>query len=651
MPIHPSHFVFLEADRKLEDAMSIEYDPLLIGLSVLVACVASYTAFLISERISASEARWQRLVWGVIGAACMGVGIWAMHFTGMLAYRLPVNVGYDRNITLLSVLPAMLASGIVLLTHVKKIQPYWHLPVQSVLMGAGIGLVHYVGMAAMRMDAVMRYDPWMFALSLVVAVGLSYVSLKLKLWAESEEVLAVPEIRAMLIAAVMMGCAISAMHYTGMAAVYHFPLWVDVSYSVTAGVWQPESIADLLVYAVLAMLMLMIVAVHLSRRMELLRRLQDSETRQANIVNHMVDGLIVINERGIIDAFNPAAEKIFGYRMREVLGKNVGILMAESEGDRHDRHLERYQQSRKSNVIGIGRDVEGRRKDGRLFPMDIALSRLQVDGKQFFSAVVRDITDRKEAEKKLLEAKQSAEQASRAKSDFLARVSHELRTPMNAILGFSQVLEAEAASFNKEQHGYIEEIQTAGYRLLELIDGMLDLSRLETNNIKVQMDAVALNDMLRACLSQVAGQAREKQIEMTNLADGNEYIVSADPERLQQVLLHLLSNAIKHNKQGGRVSLGCEEVGAERLRISVTDTGYGMTQQQLQELYRPFGRLNRDERRSGTGIGLALSKHLIELMGGQIGVESQEGVGSTFWIEVVRAMTGKLPEARRPAGH
>ena len=221
---------------------------------------------------------------------------------------------------------------------------------------------------------------------------------------------------------------------TSMASVQYFPLLGDVFDSHVLSVWNPDSISELLVYTVLVMLFLMIAAVHFTRRWMLLQQLQSSEIRQANIVNNMVDGLIVINEEGIIESFNPAAEKNFAYRACDVLGKNVNMLMERLDSLQHDHYMARYTESRMSHVIGHGRDVQGRRQDGSLFPVDIALSMFETDGKRLFSGVVRDITDRKQDEESVLEAKKIAEKSSQAKSEFLARVSHELRTPMNAIV-------------------------------------------------------------------------------------------------------------------------------------------------------------------------------------------------------------------------
>jgi len=645
-----SHFVFLEADRDLQTAIHGQFDPVLVMLSVLVACVAAYTAFLLSERVYASRLTWQRWLWVSTGSVALGIGIWAMHFTGMLALRLPFEVYYDKFTTLISIVPAVLASAVVLFVGLLRLPYRWCLPLQSILMGCGIGLMHYIGMAAMHMDAIIRYDPAIFTVSIIVAVSLSYVSLRFKLWAESSELHETSAFKAMLIASLSMGFAVSAMHYTGMAAIYFFPILADVTTINASSAWAPASVAELQVYTVLMMLLSLIAALQLGRRLELLHRLQDSEIRQASIVENMVDGLIVINEKGIIDSFNPAAEKLFAYRKEDVIGKSVNILMAETEQARHDDHLARYKHSGQSRVVGIGRDIEGRRRDGSRVPIDLALSVFILNDKRYYLGVVRDITQRKQAEANILEAKRQAEKASQAKSEFLNRVSHELRTPMNAILGFSQVLEVESETFSEQHRTYIKELKLAGYHLLELINGMLDLSRIDTDKLAISMDAVILDDVIHACLGEIEPQAKQRNIHITDLIDKHLYIVKADAARLQQVLHQLLANAVIHNHKAGQVTLACEALDTHHLRISVTDSGPGLSSEQQQQLFTPFGRLNNDERLGGTGIGLAISKHLMSLMGGSIGVESQTGVGSTFWIELERVTESEAKLRDKQAG-
>ncbi|MDH5407620.1 MAG: PAS domain S-box protein [Gammaproteobacteria bacterium] len=635
-----AHFVFLEARRNLDTAVEGQYSILLVTLSIVIACLAAYAAFLLSERYHAAQERSSRILMLMIGSIAMGVGIWTMHFTGMLAFQLPMKVSYDKALTLFSILPAIFASSFVLASKSNNTKCCWRLPVQSLLMGVGIGVMHYLGMSAMHMQGSMRYDPLLFTLSIIIAVVLSYASIRIKNSVVS--IKTVSEVRSMILAAIMMGTAISAMHYTGMAAMYYFPE-LDHTHAMSDGIgdWDARALAELLELVVPFILLLMIGSIHLSRRIEILKKLQDVELRQQSIVKTMVDGLVVIDDRGIIESFNPAAEKLFGYSQEEIIGENVNRLMNTDEAAQHDGHLAHFKTSTHSPVIGVSRIIKGRRKDGTLFPVDIALSDTRVEGKIFFTGVIRDISERLEAEEKLHTAKQAAEKASAAKSEFLARVSHELRTPMNAILGFGQLLEMDAKEFNESHQHYISELQLAGHRLLGLINDVLDLSQIETGKLTVNLESVLLDDVVKASINEVEAQAEHRAINIIDKIEDKDLTVVGNNERLKQVLSSLLSNGIKHNKEAGQVFIGTSIESNGYLKISVTDTGPGLTEEQIENIFKPFSRQNKNQDIQGVGVGLAISKHLIEIMGGRLGVESKLNVGSTFWVELSLADINK----------
>ncbi|GMR07608.1 MAG: hypothetical protein BMS9Abin26_0611 [Gammaproteobacteria bacterium] len=269
-----------------------------------------------------------------------------------------------------------------------------------------------------------------------------------------------------------------------------------------------------------------------------------------------------------------------------------------------------------------------------------------------FVGTITDITDRKTAEVELKKyhehleelvqertidmklARDEAERASAAKSDFLSHMSHELRTPMNAILGFGQLLQLDERGFNEAQRDNISQILDAGQHLMLLINELLDLARIESGKLDISMEEVSVDEVLQKCLALIALQAESRQMELLDQISGKGYCVQADFTRLNQVLVNLLTNAVKYNHEHGRITLDGEIIGKQHLRISITDTGAGLTEEEIAKLFTSFERLNTVHNVEGTGIGLIITKHLIELMDGTIGVESTPGEGSTFWVEL-----------------
>lgn len=251
-----------------------------------------------------------------------------------------------------------------------------------------------------------------------------------------------------------------------------------------------------------------------------------------------------------------------------------------------------------------------------------------------------DVTERKQAELKLIDAKENAEEANKVKSRFLSIMSHELRTPMNAILGFGQLLEHDKDSLNEVQNDNINEIIVASHHLITLINDLLDLSIIESGKMEVSPDDICLDDVLTQCIGLITPLAETHQIKIINNIQSNVYTVKADYTRLKQVVLNLLSNAVKYGNDCNQVTLDSELVDNKRLRIRVTDTGQGLTEEDIAKLFTSFERLDITSNIEGAGLGLIISKYLVELMGGSIGIESTLGEGSTFWVEIALSKSG-----------
>jgi len=229
--------------------------------------------------------------------------------------------------------------------------------------------------------------------------------------------------------------------------------------------------------------------------------------------------------------------------------------------------------------------------------------------------------------------KERAEFANKAKSDFLGQMSHELRTPMNAILGYAQILKMDAHDFDDEQLNTLNEILQAGQHLLTIIDELLDLAKVESGRQDIAMKSISISNAIQQSIALIQPLAEIRHQEIINHISTNDYNIRADETRLKQVLLNLLSNAVKYNHDHGHITLDCKLIDDQQLKIFITDSGEGLTEEKMAKLFTPFERLDKDKYTQGTGIGLVITRDLINLMGGSMGVESTLGEGCTFWLE------------------
>ena len=249
--------------------------------------------------------------------------------------------------------------------------------------------------------------------------------------------------------------------------------------------------------------------------------------------------------------------------------------------------------------------------------------------------------ERKHIEQALIGAKAEAEAANQAKSEFLLSMSHELRSPLNVILGFTQLIESGTPAPTPGQHKSIKQVLHAGWYLLDLINEVLELSTIESGNMRLSLQTVCLNELMNACQPMIQAQAQQRGLALAFSHHEQPCLVNADPTRTKQVLLNLLSNAVKYNRNGGRIDVRCSATAGQTVRVSVQDTGQGLSAEQLTQLFEPFNRLGQESGPTpGTGVGLVISKRLVELMGGRVGVDSTVGLGSTFWFELQGALPG-----------
>ncbi len=395
--------------------------------------------------------------------------------------------------------------------------------------------------------------------------------------------------------------------------------------------------------------------------------LNDSAALIRTILNTVADGIITLRAKnGIVETINPVAERMFGYAAAELVGKKFSMLIPELDLDQHDGNgsLEYYGASDAARAAGLGREVIGRRKDAGVFPMEMAVSEMWLGGQRYFTGILRDITVRKQAEAaqrkldqalqetniKLESARSVAEKANLAKSDFLSSMSHELRTPLSAILGFAQLLESGSPVLTPTQKRSADQILKAGWYLLELINEILDLALIESGKLSLSLEPVLLTDVMHECQTMIEPQAQSRGVSVVFPALEIPYFVNADRTRVKQVLINLLSNAIKYNKVGGTVVVALDAGTPGRIRLCIKDSGEGLPPEKLAQLFQPFNRLGQETgAEEGTGIGLVMSKRLIELMGGVIGVDSMPGQGSVFWFELDLTDARQVADTAKPA--
>jgi PAS domain S-box-containing protein len=363
--------------------------------------------------------------------------------------------------------------------------------------------------------------------------------------------------------------------------------------------------------------------------------LRASEERNRLIIETASDAVIEMDQDGLVTGWNAEAEAAFGWSRDQAIGRSVAeTVIPHRFREAHVEGLRHFLVTGEGPVLNKRVELVALHQDGHEFPVELTVSPIRSNQAVSFTAFIHDIAERKEAEDAIRHAKEEAERANTAKSEFLSRMSHELRTPLNAIIGFSQLLEMDGLS--PEQDESVQHILKGGRHLLELINEVLDISRIETGQLRLSLEPVAVEEVVREALDLLRPLATSRGIEVrTVFSDESGRHVLADHQRLKQVLLNLIANAVKYNRDAGKVTVSSEPAPEERHRISVADTGPGIHPDKMDRLFSAFERLGADETGvEGTGLGLVLSKRLVEAMGGTIGVESTPGEGSTFRVEL-----------------
>jgi two-component system, sensor histidine kinase and response regulator len=645
---------FLGLDTDLisaEIVLNGTYNPGLVALSVVIAILSSYAALDLVGRVRAAQGA-ARHLWLIGGAATMGIGIWSMHYLGMLAFELPVPVQFDWPTVAASLLAAIFASLIAL--HVASQETMGALPTAlgSIFMGAAIAGMHYIGMAAMRLPAMCHYSKPLVALSIFIAVIISLVALQLAFrlradtlswsWRKSAS-------------ALLMGSAISAMHYTGMAAATFTPSSLpikDLSHALSITSVGTASI----IVVTFMVLGLTLLSAFVERRFSAqTQNMAASERRFRAVFEGAAIGIAIIElDGGKFVAVNPAYQKMLGCTAEEM--QTVGIFdeLTYPPDREHDKQIFLGILAARKDIASMDKHFVLR--DGREVLVSLSLTVLRdVAGiAQCILGMATDVTERTLTEAALRQAKKRAEAASEAKSTFLATMSHEIRTPMNGILGMTELL--LDSNLTVEQRESLGIVRLSAEALLSIINDILDFSKIEAGKLEMESIPFDLHELLSETMKPLSFRAQQKGLALNYQIQPNvPKALLGDPGRIRQVLINLIGNSIKFT-ENGEILVTVEDQSSDRLftrlHVAVKDTGVGIPEEKQTKIFEPFSQADGSMARKygGTGLGLNICVRLVELMGGRVWLDSEIGKGSTFHF-TIQLLVAKPSPAHDPALH
>jgi PAS domain S-box-containing protein len=381
----------------------------------------------------------------------------------------------------------------------------------------------------------------------------------------------------------------------------------------------------------------------IEERERLAEDLKTSQLKTRTIVDSVLDAIVVINAKGIVVEANKSVYPVLGYTPEELLGKNINVLMEGEHHVQHDSYLQRYLQTGEQHIIGRPRQLNARRKDGSLFPIDLSVNEARFGDNRVFTGIIRDISHRMQVQQELAQARDAALESARLKSEFLANMSHEIRTPMNGVIGMTELL--LGSQLSREQRDQVRTVQHSAESLLRIINDILDFSKIEAGKLSFSKTSFTLLPVLEGVIDLLADNAQAKGIELAFFIERHvPSAIISDPLRLRQILINLINNAIKFTDRGYVVlkvsSVGQHPVNKQgerqSLRFDVIDTGCGISEEAQAKLFTAFSQVDGSITRQhgGTGLGLAISKQLSQLMGGDVGLLSKVGVGSNFWVTI-----------------
>ncbi len=609
------------------------YDYRLVALSVLIAILASYAALDLAGRVTSAQGK-ARLLWLNGGAIAMGFGIWSMHYIGMLAFRLPIPVQYDWPTVLLSLVAAIVASGIALFVVSRHMMGVIRAVLGSIFMGSGIAIMHYTGMAAMRLFAMCSYSATLVTLSVILAIMISFVALWLTFYSRGET--AAWSWRKIL-SAVVMGAAIPVMHYTGMAAASF-----TASPSVHGNRSHAISVTSLSVAGVtvvtLTVLGLVLLTSLADRRFSLQAMELEASRRHHQIIETALDAFIEIDSDGLITDWNAQAETTFGWSRSEAIGQTLSqMIIPHRYREAHTQGLRLFLATGEGPVLNKRIEIAALHRDGTEFPIELAIAAIRWGERRLFSAFARDVTEQKRAQRELARKVEELARSNAELEQFAYVASHDLQEPLRMVASFTQLLAHRyKGKLDADADEFIGFAVDGATRMQQLIQDLLSYSRVTTKGQSFRLiDAKAPCDNALENLQ-------------TSIKDSNAVVnvgplpaVLADPRQLMQLFQNLIGNAVKYrNDRTPEIHVAAKPNGDQWV-FSVQDNGIGIAPQHSERIFQMFQRLHTTNEYQGTGIGLAICRKIVERHGGKIWVEAQPGKGSTFVFTIPRAEGAK----------
>jgi len=672
-------------EENLLQTVSTTYDPLWVGFSIVIAIFAAYTALDFARYVTKTQATTYRF-WLACGAMSMGIGIWSMHFVGMMAYQLPLPVQYDVPTTLLSLLVAIAVSCFALFVISRDIMNMIRLTWGGILMGLGIAAMHYSGMAAVRVDGEIHYQTGLLVLSIGVAIVVSMVGLWLAFRLRDDNTRSL--FWQKIASAIVTGFAIAGTHYTGMAATLVRTARTDLA--LTSAISDHSWLVISISAATLLLLILSLVAIRVDQVITTQNEaLQVSNLRNQQIMDNAAEVIVTINDMGIIESFNRSGERVFGYRPDEVVGRNVSCLMPEPHAGQHDAYLERYKKGEHNNILGKGaRELVALHKNGTVFPIDLSVSAMQVgDQGAHYIGLIRDISERKktqEALKKNHDDLQTAHQNLQETHEQLlqsekmasigqlaAGVAHEINNPvgyiasniktmsqyvgnictlldsyekietfvagdpdaLQAVLKEKEALDLEYVK--EDMQDLLNETQEGLSRVKTIVQDLKDFSHVDAG----AWQAVDLHRGLDSTLN-IANNEIKYCAEVVKVY-GDLPLVECLASQINQVFMNMLVNAAHAIEGRGTITIRTDSEDGWAW-IEFSDTGKGIEAAHLRKIFDPF--FTTKPVGKGTGLGLSLSFGIIKKHGGTIDVKSEVGQGTTFRITLPLQHTEEMAE-------